>query len=357
MTDRAKRIVIPDRQHSLTGVRRPVCFADPLCRSDPRLLAAVPPSDVAPCARPAARCDPRPRGAHRGERVALPRSQCSPALRQLSPRARPCGLVAASRGQACCFACWCGPSFPARRRSCSASTARSSGVGARIAAKGIYHDAVRSSCSFFVKASGRRWPAMMLLAEVPFAQRVWTLPAFTALSPSERHHRERPAPRAPDRGGASVPAAAHPVLARRQSADCRGRQRLRRARAADGIARSDDRDYAPAPRCATLCPTATAVPGASRPASRQGRATAVTELAPTGSAHALAPYQAMARVRASSRSARARHCGITPASHRCPSAPPRGTPSLARCSPMRWRWCGHTCGGTRIYAPRTRTHT
>ena len=97
MTDRAKRIVIPDWQHSLTGVRRPVCFADPLCRSDPRLLAAVPPSDVAPCARPAARCDPRPRGAHRGERVALPRSQCSPALRQLSPRARPCGLVAASR--------------------------------------------------------------------------------------------------------------------------------------------------------------------------------------------------------------------------------------------------------------------
>jgi hypothetical protein len=45
--------------------------------------------------------------------------------------------------------------------------------------------------SHFVKASGLRWLSVMLLAEVPFAQRVWALPAFTALSPSERYHRER----------------------------------------------------------------------------------------------------------------------------------------------------------------------
>src|ERR671935_2234910 len=35
--------------------------------------------------------------------------------------------------------------------------------GAKIAAKGIYHDAVRSSRSHFVKASGLRWICLMLL--------------------------------------------------------------------------------------------------------------------------------------------------------------------------------------------------
>lgn len=45
--------------------------------------------------------------------------------------------------------------------------------GRRITAKGIYRDAVRSSDSFFVKASGLRWLSFMLLAEVPFAKRVW----------------------------------------------------------------------------------------------------------------------------------------------------------------------------------------
>src|ERR1044071_3693586 len=36
--------------------------------------------------------------------------------------------------------------------------------GARIAAKGIYRDPVRSSHSHFVKASGLRWLSLMLLA-------------------------------------------------------------------------------------------------------------------------------------------------------------------------------------------------
>jgi len=44
--------------------------------------------------------------------------------------------------------------------------------GAKIAAKGIYRDAVRSSKSFFVKTSGLRWVSMMLLAPIPWAQRV-----------------------------------------------------------------------------------------------------------------------------------------------------------------------------------------
>src|SRR5438128_11914065 len=63
--------------------------------------------------------------------------------------------------------------------------------GAKIAAKGIYRDAVRSSKSFFVKTSGLRWVSMMLLARIPWAQRVWALPFLTVLAPSERYHQER----------------------------------------------------------------------------------------------------------------------------------------------------------------------
>ena len=63
--------------------------------------------------------------------------------------------------------------------------------GAKIAAKGIYRDAVRSSKTFFVKTSGVRWMSMMLLAAVPWAHRVWALPFLTVLAPSERYHQER----------------------------------------------------------------------------------------------------------------------------------------------------------------------
>ena len=63
--------------------------------------------------------------------------------------------------------------------------------GAKIAAKGISRDPVRSSKSHFVKTSGLRWISMQLLAEVPWAGRVWGLPFLTVLAPSERHHRER----------------------------------------------------------------------------------------------------------------------------------------------------------------------
>ena len=58
--------------------------------------------------------------------------------------------------------------------------------GAQIKAKGIYRDPVRSSHSHFVKASGLRWISLMLLAGIPWAQRVWALPVLTALAPSER---------------------------------------------------------------------------------------------------------------------------------------------------------------------------
>jgi hypothetical protein len=63
--------------------------------------------------------------------------------------------------------------------------------GAKIAAKGIYRDPVRSSRSHFVKASGLRWVCLMLLVPIPWAGRVWALPFLTALAPSERYDRER----------------------------------------------------------------------------------------------------------------------------------------------------------------------
>src|SRR6266496_5289584 len=63
--------------------------------------------------------------------------------------------------------------------------------GAKIAAKGIYRDPVRSSKSFFVKTSGLRWVCLMLLAPIPWAQRVWALPFLTVLAPSARYHQER----------------------------------------------------------------------------------------------------------------------------------------------------------------------
>jgi hypothetical protein len=63
--------------------------------------------------------------------------------------------------------------------------------GKKIAAKGIYRDAVRSSHSHFVRASGLRWVCLMLLVPVPWAGRIWALPCLTALAPSERYDAER----------------------------------------------------------------------------------------------------------------------------------------------------------------------
>jgi hypothetical protein len=58
--------------------------------------------------------------------------------------------------------------------------------GARIAARGIYRDPVRSSHGHFVKTSGLRWLSFMVLAPVPWAARVKALPVLTLLAPSER---------------------------------------------------------------------------------------------------------------------------------------------------------------------------
>jgi hypothetical protein len=63
--------------------------------------------------------------------------------------------------------------------------------GAKIKAKGIYRDPVRSSHSHFVKASGLRWLSLMLLAPIPWAKKVWALPFLTVLAPSERYYEKR----------------------------------------------------------------------------------------------------------------------------------------------------------------------
>jgi DDE superfamily endonuclease len=63
--------------------------------------------------------------------------------------------------------------------------------GARIAAKGIYRDPVRSSHGHFVKASGLRWLCLMLVAPIPWAKRCWALPFCSVLAPSERYYLQR----------------------------------------------------------------------------------------------------------------------------------------------------------------------
>ena len=62
--------------------------------------------------------------------------------------------------------------------------------GAKIKARGIYRDPVRSSHGHFVKASGLRWLSIMLLPEIPWAGRIWALPFLTVLAPSERYARK-----------------------------------------------------------------------------------------------------------------------------------------------------------------------
>src|SRR6266852_36856 len=51
--------------------------------------------------------------------------------------------------------------------------------GAKIAARGVYRDAARSSKRCMTQASGLRWISLMLLVPIPWAGRVWALPFFT----------------------------------------------------------------------------------------------------------------------------------------------------------------------------------
>ena len=63
--------------------------------------------------------------------------------------------------------------------------------GKKIAAKGVYRDPLLSTRERFVKTSGLRWICVVLLAEVPWASRVWALPFLSALAHSERYAKEQ----------------------------------------------------------------------------------------------------------------------------------------------------------------------
>jgi hypothetical protein len=62
--------------------------------------------------------------------------------------------------------------------------------GAKIKARAIYRDPVRSSHGHFVKASGLRWLSLMVMVPIPWAGRRWALPFRTVLAPSERWSNE-----------------------------------------------------------------------------------------------------------------------------------------------------------------------
>jgi hypothetical protein len=63
--------------------------------------------------------------------------------------------------------------------------------GKLIKARGIYRDAVRSSKSHFVKCSGLRWMAVMLITPITWTGGAWALPFLTVLAPSERYHQNK----------------------------------------------------------------------------------------------------------------------------------------------------------------------
>jgi hypothetical protein len=64
--------------------------------------------------------------------------------------------------------------------------------GAKINARGIYRDPVRSSKGHFVKTSGLRWLSAQLLVQVPWAGRIMGLPFLTVLAPSARFYADKP---------------------------------------------------------------------------------------------------------------------------------------------------------------------
>ncbi|NJL03270.1 MAG: transposase [Spirulinaceae cyanobacterium SM2_1_0] len=57
--------------------------------------------------------------------------------------------------------------------------------GKRIWGAGIYRDPVKSSHKHKVKSSGVRWQVMQVLVSLPWSQRVWGLPFFSVLMPSQ----------------------------------------------------------------------------------------------------------------------------------------------------------------------------
>lgn len=57
--------------------------------------------------------------------------------------------------------------------------------GKRIWGLGIYRDGVKSSAKHTIKSSGVRWQVMQVLVQLPWSTRVWALPFFTLIVPSQ----------------------------------------------------------------------------------------------------------------------------------------------------------------------------
>ena len=62
--------------------------------------------------------------------------------------------------------------------------------GKNIKAKGCYRDAVCSSQRYVVKCFGLKWLSMMLIIQLPWSNRYWSLPFLTVLTPSESANKE-----------------------------------------------------------------------------------------------------------------------------------------------------------------------
>jgi hypothetical protein len=58
--------------------------------------------------------------------------------------------------------------------------------GAKIQARSMYRDPVRSSHGHMVKTRGLRWLSLMLLVSIPWDRRLLALPFFTILASSAR---------------------------------------------------------------------------------------------------------------------------------------------------------------------------
>ena len=138
--------------------------------------------------------------------------------------------------------------------------------GPKIKSLGIYRDAVRSSRSQVVKASGLRWISLMWLGHVPWAGRYWALPFLTVLAPSARYHRQRGRRHKKTHrlGPADDPATA--PLAAAASPGAGGRRRLRRPRPAPLLPIVGATPLPSSPACAWTPPSM----NRPRPVSRAG---------------------------------------------------------------------------------------
>ena len=152
--------------------------------------------------------------------------------------------------------------------------------GKRIRAKGIYRDAVRSSQSHFVKASGLRWLSVML----PRADSVGgpylgaAVPHGTLAFASLQRRSRAPPQEADGLGAATAPASA-PVGTRTRARHGR-RLELRCPRPSRRTRAANDLHHPIAPRRAALRPGPAAPPRNERPPAPEGRAHALAARRP-----------------------------------------------------------------------------